>query len=617
MSMMDNLFLSILQMSITAGYTAAAVMVSRQLLKKAPKLFSYILWLPVLLRLLCPFRFSGAFSFLGLLPGETGTPWLTGMTRLPAGGDAAAGIRTGLPAVDQGIQGSLPAAAPLASADPLQIWIALGTLLWLTGLCLMILYALVSYLRLTNRIRTATRVCGNVYETDRVASPFVCGFLHPKIYLPLAMIGLERDCILRHEAIHIRRYDHIVKPLAFLALSIHWFNPLIWLSFSLMTKDMEMSCDEQVLRETGYQKAADYSRSLLAMASANRWPRPVPLAFGESNVSSRIKNILGCKKPAFWVFMVSILAVLLLTAALLTDPVTNTEPLAKPAAAATSAYDTAALLERKTPYVGNNSKVMALVDHLPLPRGINRTTLQLSTQSEPYGLTVHYKLADDDLLFDEGQFAQNSMLLFAMIDNVSEITHIGSWNNMLLSSMPFVYTYTRADAEKLVGGDLRLYAENDESMNRLIAKLQGLFPEASAPSGETAGLSAEYAVIPGIQYHVLVKESFELEDPANPQACVLIREYLCFDDTGASAQEYPALEKTYMDLSADIQNAADFKNLLNQYPDRGKHLALRTNTIVSQAVAGQWSAEGYETVFEYSEASPSGLTYESLQKLTW
>lgn len=583
MGFFADAFITVLNMSITASYVAAAVIVARLLLKKASKIFSYVLWSLVLFRLVCPFSFSAGFSLLRVIP----SPIIASSAEyLPRdiGMAAAPTVDTGMNSINSVVNNSLPLATPAASVNPMQLLIAPGTLVWLTGIAVLLIYAVITYLRLKKQISTATLVTDNVYETELVRSPFVCGFIKPKIYLPLSLNGIERQYILCHEETHIKRLDYLVKPVAFFALALHWFNPIMWLCFSLMTKDMEMSCDEKVLQRTGAKEAASYSGSLLALAIPKKMPGPSPLAFGESNVKARINNILNYKKPAFWVFITSIIAVIILAIILISNPIqglsiykhpetflsknslrapakiyiadningdqymlTDAGEIAKVTAivedmriakkeisknrggssdsrysiayyddiddrmeeyrytihvapvwidnnvkpsyrfklinqqdickrleavfaakAGKVVYDVDDLLQNKTKYIGNNSKVGALIDALPLPQSIIRDKIELSTAQTPYVVSITYHLQDDTIPISEKQFLRNSVLLFALIDNVDKVEHIGFWNNKSLSSIPFTYSHTRADAERIVGGDVRQFAKSRESLNELI-----------------------------------------------------------------------------------------------------------------------------------------------------
>lgn len=490
MGFLEEAFIAIMNMSITASYVAIAVIIARLLLKKAPKMFSYALWSLVLFRLVFPFSFSTGFSLLGLIrPAKIGTPF-TQYIPQDIGRMVTPTVDTGLDSVNAVFNASLPAATPFASVNPMQIWIVLGSVIWLIGVALLLIYAVISYLSLKKKIDLATLVSDNIYETDLIRSPFVCGLVRPKVYLPLSLTEDERKYILFHEQIHIRRHDYLAKPVAFLALALHWFNPLMWLSFSLMTKDMEMSCDERVMQKRVGDEKTSYSSSLLALATHKKMPSPSPLAFGESNVKARIKNVLNYKRPAFGIIIASVIVVIILAVALISNPLSSFNKEIVAGKDSRDVYDTESLLKNKTLYIGDNSKVVAIIDALPLPKGVARNAIELATSDTPYGVTINYNLEDDSALISEEQFLKNSVLLFALIDNVQEVTHLGHWQNQLLSSTPFRYTYTRADVERIVGGDVRQFAESRESLAELIKVIQGL----GADNTKTAILSPDVSL---------------------------------------------------------------------------------------------------------------------------
>lgn len=310
---MTTLFIAILNMSITASYVALAVIVIRMLLKKAPKVFSYSLWLAVLIRLVFPFSFNSAFSFLSFLKpnaqANTGVmeyvPLNIGLMQTPA-------VDVGSSGINRLVNSSLPPASPYTSINPMQITMAIAELIWCIGVVVLLIYCVISYLKVINNVRTATLVRENIFETDRITTPFVCGFIKPKIYVPIGLKDDELSYILAHEQTHIQRLDYLIKPFAFLVLIVHWFNPLMWVSFTLMSKDMEMSCDESVIRKMGNQVKGGYSKSLLTLSVTKRGLMSgSPLAFGESNIHSRIKNVLNYKKPAFSVVVATCLVTLI------------------------------------------------------------------------------------------------------------------------------------------------------------------------------------------------------------------------------------------------------------------------------------------------------------------
>ncbi|WP_340023125.1 M56 family metallopeptidase [Paenibacillus sp. FSL K6-1096] len=473
---MTHLWINILNMSITASYVAVAVMLARIILKRAPKLFSYLLWSAVIIRLLLPVSFTSSFSILGLVQpaGHTGTgvmefvPKNIGFQLQPA-------VDTGIGGSDSLINNLLPAAAPAASANPVQLLLWGGSIVWLTGVVALLMYSVISYLRIVRRIRTATLVSGNIYESDQIASPFVCGFVKPRIYIPAGLSVQELPYILLHEQTHIRRRDYLIKPLMFLLVILHWFNPLMWLSYRLMSKDMEMSCDEAVLRKLGPQIRSSYSSSLLALAvHRSGLATGSSLAFGEGSVKARIKHVLAYRQPT----SASITGSILVLALIIAGCTANPQPLEPPKLY--SGYAVKQLLESQTPYVGNNSKVSELVAGMPLPDGLEGAGIELTTGSRPYGLTVNYLMNDKTGMWNEELGAltrepllSNSVLLFSLIDNVDIINY-----SLADDGVSYSFTFTREEADELIGEDVRQYAGDEAGQRKLIERLASVSLDA-------------------------------------------------------------------------------------------------------------------------------------------
>lgn len=308
---MTDVFIAVLNMSLIASFVALGVMILRMPLKKAPKICSYALWAIVLFKLLCPFTIETALSLIPLKAEPVPQNIIYAPT--PA-------IDSGIAFVDRSINQALTYTVPLAnfsdSANPMQGILFALACLWLAGAALLLLYAFAAYFRLQYRLREAIPR-QNYYETDRIKTAFVLGFALPKIYVPVGLSEQETDYILKHEQTHIRRYDYLIKPLAFMALCLHWFNPLVWFSYCLAMRDMELSCDESVLKHYGSDIRRDYSNSLLSLSSKQNGLIS-PLAFGETGVKGRIHNVLKYKKPAVWVSAAAIAAVIV--AALLLLP---------------------------------------------------------------------------------------------------------------------------------------------------------------------------------------------------------------------------------------------------------------------------------------------------------
>ncbi|MBV1757298.1 MAG: M56 family metallopeptidase [Dethiosulfatibacter sp.] len=319
---MTELFIKVLNMSITATYVAVFVIIARVFLRQASKIYSYGLWSVVFFRLVSPFSFSSPFSLLTRIkPSQDYVPSNIGMMSKP-------NIATEIETIDRVVNQILPAPTVIASVNPMQIIMGVLAAVWFVGMSFLILYAIYSYVKIRYRVQFATLLKEGVYETDQVKTPFVIGVIKPKIYLPLGMKEKERDVVISHEQIHIKRHDHWIKPAAFLALVLHWFNPIVWLSYFLMVKDMEMSCDESVIKKSSSDIRANYSSTMLSL-SANRSGLLIPLAFGESNTTSRVKNIINYRKPGFWAGAVALLIVAVLTIGLLSNPFNTNTPEAR------------------------------------------------------------------------------------------------------------------------------------------------------------------------------------------------------------------------------------------------------------------------------------------------
>ena len=329
---MEKLFFTVLGMSATGSLVILAVLLARLALRKTPKAFSYALWAVALFRLLCPFTLDSAFS---LLPSVR----MVDAAGRGGGTDQVIQIQTGIPALNSQVNGFL-ADHPYQEGQPTETggepwedlvpvinqpgpvpdWRTVPAAIWLAGTAALLGYGALSLLGLRRRLAGSVPLEGenNVRLAGHIPSPFVLGLVRPVIYLPSDLNEGERDYILLHERTHIRRFDHVTRGLAWLAAAVHWFNPLVWLAFYLAGRDMEMSCDEAVLRKMGREIRADYSASLLRLSQGGKLPAG-PLAFGGSGFQNRIKNILNYKKPAFWVAALALAGVCVVGAALATN----------------------------------------------------------------------------------------------------------------------------------------------------------------------------------------------------------------------------------------------------------------------------------------------------------
>ena len=308
---MTDGFLTILNMSLTADYVILFILLIRLPLKKVPEVISYALWSVAAFRLICPFSFK---SILSLIPMNTSPiPQNIMYQQTPQ-------INSGITVVDNFVNRFLPSPAATQSANPLQICTQIGAYIWLLGIAVMLIYSVVSVLILKSSLKSARLLEGNLYEADNLKTPFVLGVFRPRIFIPAGLSEEEKSYIIRHEQTHIHRLDHIIKPFAFLVLSIHWFNPLVWIAFVFMSTDMELSCDERVLKEMGGDIKKAYSASLLSLATEKRIINGSPLAFGEGNVRGRIKNVLNYKRPAFWAMTAAAIAVICVGIGLIANP---------------------------------------------------------------------------------------------------------------------------------------------------------------------------------------------------------------------------------------------------------------------------------------------------------
>lgn len=311
---MDAVFLELLNRSIAAGWLVLAVVALRALLRRAPKNLRCLLWGLVALRLLLPARLKSVFS---LIPSAQTLRPETLLSETPT-------VQTGFAAVDYAVNPVLSesfAPAAGASVNPLQVWTHIGALLWLAGLAALLLYAVVSYLRLRRRVAESVPLRDNIRLSDRIASPFVLGLIRPRIYLPFGLDEETTALVLAHEQGHIARHDHWLKPFGFLLLALCWFHPLAWLAYVLYCRDIELACDEHVLRVWGPKIKKAYSSALLACSEAARPLAACPLAFGESDVKGRVKGVLSYKKPGLWILLAAALAVVVLGLCFLTDPI--------------------------------------------------------------------------------------------------------------------------------------------------------------------------------------------------------------------------------------------------------------------------------------------------------
>ena len=310
---MENVFITLLNLSINASYLIIAVILLRFALFKAPKWINCLLWGAVGLRLAIPLKLE---SILSLLPSPEPIPQDIALSPTPE-------INTGIPYVNNAVNPIITESftpEPTASANPLQILISAAAIVWLIGVGIMLLWGVISYLRLKHRTAPSLLLRDNIYLCDSISSPFILGIFLPRVYLPSSIAESDATHVIAHERAHLARRDHIWKPLGFIILAIYWFNPLCWIAYILFCRDIEKACDEKVIRNMQCDERKEYSSALLSCSTKRFSVSACPLAFGEVGVKSRIKSILNYKKPAFWIIIVSIVLAAGLCIGFLTTP---------------------------------------------------------------------------------------------------------------------------------------------------------------------------------------------------------------------------------------------------------------------------------------------------------
>ena len=310
---MEAIFVHLLNMSIAASWLVLAVVILRWVLKKAPKWMNCVLWVLVGIRLITPFSIESVFSLIpsvetvpqnllygNLAPMESGVPKVDAPTNVFGTGHFGEGV-------------AVPPNMALTTTKMIAV-------IWLIGIAALLVYFIVSYFRLRRKVATAVLLRDNIWQSENVMSPFVLGLFKPRIYLPFGMSGASTFCVVAHEKAHIKRRDHWIKPLGFLLLAVYWFNPVIWLAYILLCRDIELACDERVIKKLTVDERADYSSALLSLSAVRRMIVACPLAFGEVDVKRRVRSVLNYRKPAFWVIILAVIACIVAAVCFLTNP---------------------------------------------------------------------------------------------------------------------------------------------------------------------------------------------------------------------------------------------------------------------------------------------------------
>lgn len=308
---MSEVWLKVVQMSLSASWMVLAVAVVRRVVDRAPKGIWVLLWGLVGVRLMCPISLESIWSMV-----PRTEPMLEPLIL-----SAASNATGGVPVAGQVGGAEISASTPLPSWN----WTACLALIWLVGVVAMCAYAFMTQMRLRRKVRTAVPVKGNLYACEKLEFPFVLGVLRPRIYLPFSLSQQERSCVVAHERAHIRRGDHWWKPLGFLVLAVHWFNPVVWLGYVLFCRDLELACDERVIRAMSREERADYSQALLTYSTGRKSGVIAPLAFGEVGVQKRIREVLFHQRPTAWGIAAAVCLCTVVSVCFFTDPVKASE----------------------------------------------------------------------------------------------------------------------------------------------------------------------------------------------------------------------------------------------------------------------------------------------------
>ena len=427
---MNELFLKIINMSISASWLVLAVLILRFVLKKAPKWINVLLWGIVAIRLICPFSFE---STLSLIPSAETIPLNIGMDTTPT-------INSGISAINNAVnpiisQSNTPMAG--ASVNLLQITIGIYEYIWIFGMIALALYTAISYWRLRRKVDTAVRYKDNIFQSENVSFPFVLGIIKPRIYLPFKMNGQYLEYVVAHEQAHICRKDHWWKPLGFLLLMIHWFNPLMWLAYVLLCRDIELACDEKVIKELGNEQRGDYTQALVACSVNRRMIAACPLTFGEVGVKERVKSVMNYKKPALWVIIIAVIVCVGVAVCFLTNPKQDSYTLRIVVPA--GSQEEFVYTDEEVSAIRNSIKIWSgdgLGDTEVLLSPVNKTTETRYTATYlTHGMPVEFD-AEKDTWFKIGVNMQNptneDIIVYVEVENVEvrivdEINSVIKW----------------------------------------------------------------------------------------------------------------------------------------------------------------------------------------------
>ena len=501
MNWLGDCFLQILNMSVTAGFCIAVILLIRLVFCRAPRKYLYALWLIAAFRLICPVSVESGLSLFNLSAAPAGTDFQRpGYMEYfsPDQGHAAAGA----PAAD-GVNGAAPAGTDALelsenagnAADPAgtvrqegTVWetrtgraVTVGSRIWLAGMAVFLIYFLRSCGKIYREVRMAVRTEDNVYECDGISSPFVFGILRPRIYVPCGMPRDQREMVVLHEKCHLKRKDHLVKLLSFVLLGIYWFHPLVWIGWRCMCGDMEMSCDERVLEQMGADRRTEYSRTLLALGTETGAGGSLPLAFGENDVEKRVRHVLAFRKPALWMgagAAVLFIAALIFLGTNGTGQSTGSSEEEEPAYSA----EAETLYENRNPYVGdasaNGRLIGAIGEALPdSPVNSLGFHTELQTSTEPY--EFHFVLDERHAAEEVSRMTDTSVLMLALTDNLGEVQWVYQTGQ---EASEVLAAWNIQEAGEYCGvEDIKAYGDSPEAVQELLDIL------ARTGTGENSG----------------------------------------------------------------------------------------------------------------------------------
>ncbi len=605
---MSELFLTVINMSLSASWLILAVLILRLLLQKAPKWLHVLLWGMVAIRLICPFSIESVFSLVpqSLSDGEVVSEWADDYV-----GDISIihedsiyyepAITAGREPIYDGEGGYYVVTAYDQLGEPATVEntvVPVLAIVWIVGTVCLCMYSVVSYGRLHRQVATAVRLRKNIFQSENVESPFVLGLVRPRIYLPFKMDEQDMAHVIAHEETHIRRKDHWWKPLGFLLLTIHWFNPLMWLAYVLLCRDIELACDEKVIKELGNEQRADYSQALLSCSVNRKMIAACPLAFGEVGVKQRVKSVLHYKKPGFLILVASVLACGIIAVCFLTNPKQEITE------------ETVGLEQYRTDYIGDASKVTAIAQGLPYPEGYSYHSISLQTAEEPYELMVH--LTGDA---SNSDFKSCADIAFELIGNMGVISF---WN---AESGEVIATFERdGDSGEATLREMASYLElavqEKEMQEMLETKKESLLEEYDSLLEDYTLLAREStdgkdSYIIGV-YNGKAEEnplkdlrSFELSGPATNRETV----QLLYQE-----EKREALEKELENIQREVENGYAIWDSNISYTSEGDLILIQpksSETIFSGVWNRSLTPKGREYIVD---AASRGILLGSLEE---